>query len=187
MAGCAQSDRAWSGGFQLHEAEGSGVDTITMHVQADASSQIQHYSDKASRVSFILLGYWTGTTYVERFDAFKAGASASWQSHALGYLRCRREPGSRDRAIANQHLGRVAGRRARARVHPGAATTACTKPRAVVSTWYSMMVGSDASSMIEVYAEADSVVDFHLLGYWSTPPGTYIESGGVQRSGLGGR
>ena len=42
-----------------------------------------------------------------------------------------------------------------------------------------LMVATDASSIVEVYAEADSVVDFHLLGYWSTPPGTYTETGGV--------
>ena len=70
--------------FALHEAEAGGVDAVTMHVQADASSRIQHYSDKNGRVGFILLGYWTGVTYVERFDAFKAGANASWLGHDLG-------------------------------------------------------------------------------------------------------
>ncbi|MCH7943901.1 MAG: hypothetical protein IIB67_11825, partial [Proteobacteria bacterium] len=43
--------------FQLQEAEAGGKDIVVMHVQANASSQIQHYSDVTANVDFVLLGY----------------------------------------------------------------------------------------------------------------------------------
>jgi hypothetical protein len=165
--------------FQLHEAEGGGVDAVTMHVQADASSQIQHYSDRSSRVSFILLGYWTGATYVERFDAFKAGANASWQGHDLGSY-----------GVGANQVAEIAMSQTSTSVEwlVGARRVGSSLARRISLheaedggiDMVSLMVESDASSMVELYAEADSVVDFHLLGYWSTPPGTYTEAGGVQ-------
>jgi hypothetical protein len=169
--------------FRLHEAEGGGVDTVTMHVQADGSSQVQHYSDKASRVSFILLGYWTGATYVERFDAFKAGANASWQSHDLGAY------GVGANQVAEIALSQTS---TSAEWQVGLRRTGSSLARQVILhetegggvDMVSMLVESDASSVVEVYAEADSVVDFHLLGYWSTPPGIYTETGGVQGQAL---
>ena len=164
--------------FQLHEAEGGGVDAVTMHVQADASSQIQHYSDKSSRVRFILLGYWTGATYVERFDAFKAGANASWQSHDLGAygvganqiaeIAMSQTSTSIEWLVGTRSAGSILQRRIKLHEAESGGIDMVT-----------LQVASDASSMIEVYAEANSVVDFHLLGYWSTPPGTYTETGGV--------
>jgi len=169
--------------FQLHEAEGGGVDTVTLHVQADASSQIQHYSDKSSRVSFILLGYWTGAVYVERFDAFKAGASASWQTHNLGAY------GVGLNQVAEIALSQTS---TSAEWQVGLRRSGSSQSRQVTLheaeaggiDMVSMLVQSDASSLIEVYAQSDSVVDFHLLGYWSTPPGTYTETGGVQAQAL---
>jgi hypothetical protein len=167
--------------FRLHEAEGGGVDTVTMQVQADGSSQIQHYSDKASRVSFILLGYWTGATYVERFDAFKAGANASWQTHDLGAY------GVGANQVAEIALSQTS---TSAEWQVGLRRSGSSLARQVSLheteaggiDLVSMLVESDASSRVEVYAEANSVVDFHLLGYWSTPPGAYTETGGVNGS-----
>ncbi|MBT8145035.1 MAG: hypothetical protein KJO55_10060, partial [Gammaproteobacteria bacterium] len=43
----------------------------------------------------------------------------------------------------------------------------------------SMMVQTDASSIIEVFAQSNTNIEFVVLGYWSTPPGTYAESGGA--------
>jgi len=164
--------------FALHEAESGGVDAVTMHVQTDASSQIQHYADRTDRISFILLGYWTGASYVERFDAFKAGANASWQPHDLGAY------GVGPNQVAEIALSQtstsiewlVGARR------PGSGLTRLLPLHEAQGGGIDMvtlMAGTDASSIVEVYAEADSVVDFHLLGYWSTPPGTYTETGNV--------
>ena len=53
--------------FLLHEAEGFedcptpghvGFDLVVMHVQTDASSDIQHYADTTADVEFVLLGFW---------------------------------------------------------------------------------------------------------------------------------
>ena len=164
--------------FLLHEAEGGGVDTVTMHVQTDASSQIQHYSGSAGFADFNLLGYWTGATYVERFDAFKAGADASWQARDLGAygvganqvaeLALSQTSTSIEWLVGARRTGSSLERRISLHEAEGGGIDAV-----------SLMVKSDASSIIEVYAGANSVVDFHLLGYWSTPPGTYTESGGV--------
>jgi hypothetical protein len=161
--------------FQLHEAEDGGVDTVTMHVQADASSQIQHYSDKGNRVSFILLGYWTGATYVERFDAFKAGANASWQAHDLGAY-----------GVGANQVAEIALSQTSTSVEwqVGLRRSGSGLARQVTLheaenggiDMVSMLVVSNASSLVEVYAEANSVINFHLLGYWSTPPGTYTET-----------
>ena len=43
----------------------------------------------------------------------------------------------------------------------------------------SMMVETDASSIAEVFAASASDIDFYVVGYWDTPPGTYTEAGGV--------
>ena len=164
--------------FLLHEAEGNGVDAVTMHVQADASSQIQHYSAKTGNLSFVLLGYWTGATYVERFDAFKAGANASWQPHDLGAygvganqvaeIALSQTSTSIEWLVGARSAGSILQRRIQLHEAESGGIDMVT-----------LQVASDASAMIEVYAEADSVVDFHLLGYWSAPPGTYTENGGV--------
>jgi Tfp pilus assembly protein PilX len=164
--------------FLLHEAEGNGVDAVTMHVQADASSQIQHYSAKTGDLSFVLLGYWTGATYVERFDAFKAGANASWQPHDLGAygvganqvaeIALSQTSTSIEWLVGARSVGSILQRRIQLHEAESGGIDMVT-----------LQVATDASAMIEVYAEANSVVDFHLLGYWSTPPGAYTENGGV--------
>ena len=37
--------------------------------------------------------------------------------------------------------------------------------------------GSDADSTIELWTENLGTVEFFLTGYWSDPPGTYVEAG----------
>ncbi|MCH8948609.1 MAG: hypothetical protein IH789_13465 [Acidobacteria bacterium] len=49
--------------LSLHEAEDGGADVMVMHVQADASSRIEHYTENTGDVTFILLGYWECGTY----------------------------------------------------------------------------------------------------------------------------
>ena len=164
--------------FRLHEAEGDGVDTVTLHVQADASSQIQHYSDNTADVSFILLGYWVGANYVELFDDFSADDSGIWSVYDFGD----------NGASANQVVEvvmqntdgsaeRLAGVRAtdssqqrRFDLH---------EPEAGGVEALSMMVVTDSNAEAEVFAEDKSDIDFHVVGYWSTPPGTYTEHGGA--------
>ena len=68
--------------IDMPEAAGGGVDVLTMHVQADASSQIQHYAENTTDIDFVLLRYWSCGTYDERFDSDLLGSS-SWSNNAL--------------------------------------------------------------------------------------------------------
>ena len=43
----------------------------------------------------------------------------------------------------------------------------------------SMMVNTDASAIAEVYTSSNGDIDFYVVGYWSTPPGTYTAHGGA--------
>jgi hypothetical protein len=163
--------------IQLHEAEGDGVDAVTMHVQADASSQIQHYSDKASRVSFILLGYWTGAAYVELFEPFSAGVSNSWVSEGVddeglgpnqvAEMLMQNTNGSAERLAGVRAAGSIINRRFDLHEAESGGVDAVT-----------MMVETDAASTIEAYAEDTVDVEFYVLGYWSAPPGSFTELGG---------
>jgi len=74
--------------FDLHEATGGGVDTLTMHVQANSSSQIEHYADNTTDIDFVLIGYWACGTYVERFDLFNS--SSLWTDVDLNTYGSRR-------------------------------------------------------------------------------------------------
>ena len=70
--------------FDLHEAEGGGVDAVVMHVQADANSQIEYYAENRLYIEFTFLGYWTCANYVETFVSFQASSNDSWENHDLG-------------------------------------------------------------------------------------------------------
>ncbi|MGI9258462.1 MAG: LamG domain-containing protein, partial [Gammaproteobacteria bacterium] len=164
--------------FLLQEAEGGGNDVVVMHVQADSSSQIQTYADRTNNIVFILLGYWTGVTYVETFDSFSAGANDTWREHNLGTygvganqvaeIVMSQTSTSIEWLVGTRRSGSSQQRKVPLHEAEGGGVDAVT-----------MLVEADASSIVEVYAEANSVVDFHLVGYWSTPPGTYAETGGV--------
>jgi len=162
--------------LQLHKAESGGMDVVTMHVQVDASSRIEHYSDDTNDISFVALGYWSGVSYVELMEPFSADASNSWVPEDV----------SDDGLGANQ-VAEVA----MANTSTGAERLAGV--REVGSTWqrrfnlheaesggvdaYSMMVNTNASADVEVFAQNAGDVDFYVLGYWNTPPGTYVENG----------
>ena len=163
--------------LQLHEAESGGIDVVTMHVQADASGRIEHYSDQASEVSFVLLGYWTKGTYVEDIQLFKSGVNGTWQNHAMAAYGV--PPGAVvDLAILNLSTN--------TEFQAGARTSGSTEQRRFdvheaesggrdmfnLST----LAGSDAGATIEVAAEHSGSIDFYLTGYWSDPPGTYSEA-----------
>ena len=164
--------------FLLHEAEGGGVDVVTMHVQTDASSQIQHYSDNTADVSFILLGYWTTGSYVELFDSFTANDDGTWINENLGSVGLGPNQIA-EIVILNTDTGaqRLAGVRT-----PGLGLQRrfnLHEAEAGGVDAVSMMVNTDGSSRIQVYAQVVSDIDYYAVGYWDTPPGTYTETGGV--------
>jgi hypothetical protein len=149
-----------------------------MHVQTNASGEIQHYAEKKGEVTFILLGYWTGATYVERFNSFSAGGSNSWRDHNIGAygvgpnqvaeIAIINTSASNERLAGVRPSGSSIQRRINIHEAESGGIDAAT-----------MMVNADASGIAEVYAASDTDIDFYVLGYWSNPPGTYTEIGGV--------
>ena len=163
--------------LRLHEAESGGLDVVVMHVQVDADGRIEVYSDDPSDVTFALLGYWTGAAYEERFDAFEAGRSGSWIEHSLAAygvaagqvaeLALSNTSTSRERLAGTRAMGSSLSRRFDLQEAESGGVDAAS---------LMVVASNDGKAAIEVYAESDSDVDFHLLGFWTTPPGTYTEA-----------
>ena len=138
--------------------------------------KIEHYAEKANNVTFVLLGYWSGGTYVEKFSSFTAGASASWQDEDLSAY------GVSASEVAEVVMANKSGNNER---EAGVRTNGSSLERRLdlheaeeegldVGT---LLVKADATAnaTIEVYAEVDADVDFYLVGYWTTPPADYTE------------
>jgi len=163
--------------LQLHEAESGGTDVMVMTVQADASSRIEHYADTASTVTFVLLGYWGTGTFVEAWDFFNAGASDSWQDHALSAYGV--TPGHVAELLVHNDTtnSEYAG---------GVRTDGSTaqrvfdvhEPEGGGTDMLTMLTvaGTDGGATVELFAESNSSIDFYLMGHWSTPPGAYTEA-----------
>ncbi|MBT8083711.1 MAG: hypothetical protein KJN72_00700, partial [Woeseia sp.] len=163
--------------LSIHEAEGGGMDVVTMHVQSDSAGRIEYYSDDMDKLSFILLGYWPDAAYVENWQSFKAGASGSWETHNLQpYGVGPDEVAEILMANGNSMNARQAGARTRGsslsrlfdlhEAHDGG--------EEIMSLF--VAADSDTDARIEVYAEANNNVDFYLLGHWSTPPGSFTSA-----------
>ena len=162
--------------FQLQEAEDGGNDRVTMHVQTNASSQIQHYADTTADLTFLLAGYWTCGTYVETFNTFTAGASTSWQDRNLCTYGVR--PGHVAEIVMTNDdtvLTREAGVRTNGSVLERRLNLRNAEAGGVDAA--SMMVKADtsATATIDLYAQDDADVDFYLVGYWSVAPLAYTE------------
>jgi hypothetical protein len=164
--------------FKLHEAEGGGVDALVMHVQADSSSRIQHYAEKKNEVKFTLLGYWTGTAYVESFTTFTAGGSNTWRDHNLAsHDIAPNQVAEIVMANTSQNNERVAGLRPSGASYQRRFSLHEAEKGGIDAA--TLMVESDASSIVEVFAETNADIDFYVVGHWSTPPGSYTATGGV--------
>ncbi len=163
--------------FQLHEAEAGGVDAVVMHVQADGNSEIEYYADTTSDIGFILIGYWRQGTYIETFDDFQASNDQQWESYDLdtygvgagqvvefviantkdkeSYSAGVRKLGSSLNRILDPHEAESGG---------------------VDTSSMFVQASNDANATVEIYSEKHKEVDFYIVGYWSTPPGTYTEA-----------
>ncbi|MBT8098559.1 MAG: hypothetical protein KJO82_02350, partial [Gammaproteobacteria bacterium] len=169
--------------FQLHEAESGGTDALVLHVQADSNGRIQHYAEKRKEVTFKALGYWTGATYTELTSSFAAGGSNSWQTRSLSSYGV--PPGSIvELAIANTSTSSEYRAGARKSGSSTNRTIDIHEAESGGNDYLTLMVeaGSDAAASIEVMAESNSNIEFTVVGYWDTPPGTYIEIGAMQES-----
>jgi hypothetical protein len=162
--------------FELDKAASQGTQWVVMYVQVDSSSRISTYASKTQDVDFVLLGYWDSGTYVERFDSFTAGASASWQTHNLGPTVGAGQVAEivMDNSASN---AREAGVRSSGSSLERRLDLQDGKGSGAVPAVMFVQADGTANAEIEVYAEVDADVDFYLVGYWSTPPSTtYTEA-----------
>ena len=166
--------------LRLHEAESGGEDVVVMHVMTDSNGAIEHYSDDEDDVFFVVMGYWTSGTFVERFDNFSAGGSGSWRDRDLdSYGVSANQVAEIVLANTRTDREREAGVRAdgsslnrRLDLHEAESGGVDTATLMVVTD-------NSRNARIEVYAESNGDIDFYLTGYWSTPPGTYTETAGL--------
>jgi hypothetical protein len=159
---------------RLHEAKGKGFDAVTMHVQADDSSQIEIYAEKHKEIIFVIAGYWTGSSYQESFQVFDELGEGAWV----------------DENLAGQGIGanqvveillvntkeskeRQAGVRANGATHQRLFNLHEAEDGGIDGV--SLMVTTDPAATIEVYAEDSGDIEFYVLGSWTVPPGTYTE------------
>jgi len=162
---------------ELNEAENKGFDAVTMHVQADADSLIEYYAEKDKEISFVLLGYWTGVSYVEMFSEFTANTSNGWiaedvandglGANLVAEILIMNTSESNEQLAGVRRQGSGQERRFELKEAEAGGVEALT-----------MMVNTGAAASIEVFAESNADVDFQVLGYWSSPPGAYNEIGG---------
>jgi len=160
----------------LVAVQDGGTEILVMHVQADGSSQIQHYSDVTADVDFVLLGYWTCGSYVERFDTFTAGASGAWTDRNLCSYGVR--PSHVAEIVMTNDLGgneRLAGVRTNGSVLQRRFAVHEAESGGVATATLFVKADASATATIEVYAQEDTNVDFYVAGYWSAAPQAYTE------------
>jgi hypothetical protein len=160
--------------YTLHEAESDGWDVATMHVQANANSWIQYYGEDDYQNKFYLLGWWSRGTYVEKDELWTTSTKDTWIDKSLsGYgvganqyceIMLRNINESSENYAGVRANGSSLDRRIQLHESEGGGRDLCT-----------MIVKTDADAKIEIYAESTSNVGFYLIGYWTTPPGTYTE------------
>ncbi len=163
--------------LELHQADNNSRDYVVMHVQADASGQIETFASDTAEIQFTLLGYWDSGTYVETVGVVTAGPDAAWHDRNLSGFGV--VPDSVvEVVLANTHdsEGREAGVRTNnstlsriVDLHDSAGSTD------VDTTTMFVQAGSTGNARIEIYAEVAADIEFHIMGYWSDAPGTYTE------------
>jgi len=92
----ANQDVSWNGGVRtkgsslerklsyIHEPEANGGSGLMFYVKSDASDIIQYWINEGTSKSLIDLGYFgQETDFVENWQAFEAGLSATWNSLTL--------------------------------------------------------------------------------------------------------
>lgn len=162
--------------IQLHEAESGGYDFVTMHVQSNADSQIEHYAETTTDIDFVLLGYWECGTYVETFDSFTAGASGSWVNRSLWPF------GVRPTYVAEVVATNTdpsneweCGVRETGSVLTRTVVLHEAEDGGVDAGTFFVKADTTTAANIEMYAGSDANINFYLAGYWSVAPLSYTE------------
>jgi len=173
--------RATSGSINRYvdimKSEPTPGDTfVTMNVQVDASGRIDYFSELFIFIKFDLLGYWPGCEYVERIDTFDPVATGAWEGYALdqygvsdGQVVDILMTNSED-DFANNMGVRTSGSFRSELFDLSEAEDGGFNPLAIP------VVSSGSNSAIEIYTEDPANTEFGLLGYFSDPPGTFVET-----------
>lgn len=168
----------------MHEAEGGGVDAVTVHVQANVDSEIECFAGSiyngASDVKFYLIGWWNSGSYVEAADSFYAGATDTWVDKDLndGTGTAFGVPSNKvvEIILANQDGANywVAGVR-----QNGSTIERKVKLCEAETAGYelaTMLVQCDENSVIEALAGDNSSILFVHAGYFNTTPCGFTEN-----------
>ena len=153
-----------------------GSEDLTIHVRADPNSRIQTFTDITS-ANFLLMGHWLDGKYVDIFDSFTASSSGTWEDQDLTSFGVpsgsvveivgANSDTSNDRELGIREKGSLLERRLNVR-------------SAIVggSSNVTFRVNSDANdnNTIQKYVSNISNTTFYLFGYWSVPPGKFIET-----------
>ena len=155
-----------------------GTESIEMLVQANASGQIETFASSTTKITYTLLGYWDSGTYVETSGSFTVGANATWTTQGLSAFGV--TPGSVAEVVIanNTNNSPQVGVRTEGSsfnrtvdIRNQAGGSAPEKMTMLVKA------GATASANIQAYTQSDDTnVTFNVVGYWSTPPGNYIET-----------
>ncbi len=163
--------------LRLTEAVGGadGGEQFTLHVRTDPNSRIQTFSSAPAVTFFSVVGYWLDGEYVDDFQSFKISQNSTWLNHdltsfglpasgvaeiictnsgvATELLMGVRERGSDKNRTFNIHEAEGGGHAA-----------------------VGLMVNSDTDSQIQAFTASSGDTDFYFAGYWSVPPGRFIEA-----------
>jgi len=162
--------------LNLHEAENGGVDAVVMHVQADATSQIEYFAQNRNHIKFIFIGYWTCANYVEKLLNFSSSADGSWRNRNLGAYGVGAGQVA-ELVIANTNdSDEMSGgvRKDGSSLNRTLDIHEAEEGGLDMATMF-VKAGMDNNAAIKVRAEDKDDITFYLIGYWSTPPGTYTE------------
>lgn len=173
--------------FDLNEAEngnqattdsGTGATALVMHVQADSNSIVECFAENPDIVTFKILGWWTcggSSCYTERFDTLNASVAETWQDSALSGFgvsagQVVEVVGENSATAATSSVGiRTDGSVLDRQFRLGEAESGGD----VTITMNAVAVG--ATAIIEIFERTLANTSFRLVGYWTSPPGTYNE------------
>lgn len=156
----------------LHAATTAGWDMTTMQVKTDANAKIEAYAANTTDVHIILIGVWNRGNYIEKFQTLTIGTTGSWQDVNL----------SAYGVAANQVAEVMASKKSTSTYIAGIRENGSSLERKITlhastasaADCLVMQAKADANSKIEIW-KGNTAVIFTLLGYWSSPPGTWTE------------
>ncbi len=152
-----------------------GGEQFTLHVRTDPNSRIQTFSSAPAVTFFSIVGYWLDGEYVDDFQSFKIGQNSIWMDHDLSSfglpasgvaeIICANSGVANERLIGVREKGSDKNR-----------TFNIHEAEAGGHAAVGLMVNADTNSQIQAFTASSGDTDFYFAGYWSVPPGRFIEA-----------